>query len=152
MHLTEFEWGIIGVVASLGIGAIIFFLKGIYTKNEKQSDDIQDIQKNYATRDELNDATKALRNERQGISNKIEAHEKDIQHIKQTYVTEEKLQGLKEELRSDIKELASNVEDIRKNFLTEARFINTQVKTEQKLDKMYDLLLLLKGVGFNDKE
>lgn len=80
---------------------------------------------------------------------KQDEHEKDISHIKVTYVTKNELRELKEETSSGINKLQRDVEEIKDNTLTKADFFRLQANTDKKLDKMYDLILELRGGSKN---
>lgn len=140
-ELRAFDWMLICIAVSSLAGLAVFFFKNIFHKNDKQSDDINGIQKDYAQRAELNNATAALRAESKAMDAKISEHQKAINRIEKTYVTKDELRELKTEFREEIKKLAADVDIIKNNYLTESRFIRSQSATDQKLDKMYDLLL-----------
>lgn len=80
---------------------------------------------------------------------KTDEHDKDINQIKQTYVTKAELEAVRTEIRDDVSELAADVKEIKEKSLTKADFYRTQTATEQKMDKMYDLLLKM-SKGGND--
>lgn len=80
---------------------------------------------------------------------KTDEHDKDINQIKQTYVTKAELEAVRTEIRDDVSELGADVKEIKEKSLTKADFYRTQTATEQKIDKMYDLLLKL-SKGGND--
>lgn len=72
-------------------------------------------------------------------------HEKDINYIKLTYVTKDELKELKEETASGISKLQKDVEEIKDNTLTKADFFRLQANTDKKLDKLYDVILEMRG-------
>lgn len=76
---------------------------------------------------------------------KQDEHEKDIHHIKLTYVTKDELKELKEETANGIGKLQRDVEEIKDNTLTKADFYRMQANTDQKIDKIYDLMLRIGG-------
>ncbi|MEG0020544.1 MAG: hypothetical protein RR846_08835 [Oscillospiraceae bacterium] len=73
---------------------------------------------------------------------RTEEHGKDIQRIKQTYVE-------KKDFETRTEKLTQDVSDIKENFLTKEDFYRSQSNVDKKLDKMYDLLLELKGAPHN---
>lgn len=72
-------------------------------------------------------------------------HEDDINHIKLTYVTKDELKELKEETSSGLEKLQKDVEEIKDNTLTKADFYRLQSGTDNKIDKIYDLLIKMGG-------
>ncbi|MFV0497474.1 MAG: hypothetical protein ACK5L0_04775 [Candidatus Fimivivens sp.] len=105
------SWWVLTMVASLAIGAIIYFLKRTMST--------------------------------------VDNHGKDIQSIQLTYVTKDEMKTLKAETADELSEIQSTVGDIKDKYLTKDDFYRTQAKTEQKLDKMYDLLLSMSKGGNN---
>lgn len=113
-------WMITTTVAGLAIGTIVYFLKRTMSK--------------------------------------VDSHDGDITNIKLTYVTKTELGELKEDLSSSVEKLEDaistsvgklekDVSGIKDKYLTKEDFYRTQAKTEQKLDKMYDLLLKISQRG-----
>ncbi len=76
---------------------------------------------------------------------KQDKHEEQINFIKQTYVTQEQLKEFKEETNGFLNKLQKDVEDIKENSLKKSDFLRQQAVTDQKLDKMYDLILEIRG-------
>lgn len=52
-----------------------------------------------------------------------------------------------ETAKNEIKTVRRMVEDVKDNYLTKEDFLREQVKTENKLDKIMDILMELKGGG-----
>lgn len=77
--------------------------------------------------------------------NKQDKHEEDINHIKLTYVTRDQLKEFKEETNSVLGKLQQDVEAIKDNTLTKADFYRLQAATDKKLDKLYDLMIEIRG-------
>lgn len=73
--------------------------------------------------------------------NKQDCHDDDINHIKLTYVTKDDLKDVKSEFAKNTDKLQKDVEEIKANCLTKKDFIYQQTKTDQKIDKIYDLLV-----------
>ena len=69
---------------------------------------------------------------------RTDEHEKSIQHIKLTYVE-------KTDFEKQTKKLTDDVSDIKENFLTKEDFYRSQANVDKKLDKIYDLILAMKG-------
>lgn len=65
---------------------------------------------------------------------KQDKHEEDINKIKLTYVT-----------KDELKEVKDNVEDIKERMLTKQDYYRLQTQTEQKIDKIYDVLIKNRG-------
>ena len=76
---------------------------------------------------------------------KQDDHEKQINMIKQTYVTQTQLKEFKEETSSVLNKLQKDIEDIKENSLKKADFMREQAVTDKKLDKVYDLILEIRG-------
>ena len=66
---------------------------------------------------------------------KQDQHEADINHIKLTYVT------------TSMDKLQKDVEEIKENTLSKADFYRSQAKTDDKMDKIYDMLIELSKKG-----
>lgn len=54
---------------------------------------------------------------------------------------------MRTEIRDDVSELGIDVKEIKENTLTKADFYRTQSANEQKMDKMYDILLEIRKGG-----
>ena len=72
-------------------------------------------------------------------------HERDINHIKLTYVTRDQLKEFKEESNGVLDKLQKDVESIKDTTLTKADFYRIQSATDKKLDKIYDLMVKIRG-------
>lgn len=81
---------------------------------------------------------------------KQDKHEEDINHIKLTYVTKDELKEVKEETTTGINKLQKDVEEIKDKSLTKADFYRLQTNTDNKIDKIYDLLIKMGG-GKNER-
>ncbi len=127
MELSPFEWMAIGILGTLGLSIIAFFVKGLFKKQEKHEEITTDIRLTFASKDE------------------VKGHERDINHIKQTYVSKDDLREFKAEIRGETQKLGADVEEIKKNYLTKADYLHHQRRTEDKMDLMYKILLELKG-------
>lgn len=82
--------------------------------------------------------------------NTQDTHSKDINRIKLTYVTKEELKETKEGLSADIKLTQVDVKEIKEQMLSKQDYYRLQTQTEQKIDKIYDLLLKQRG-DYNGK-
>jgi len=148
-ELTTFNWMIICLGFSCVTGIAVFFLKNLFTNHEKHNDDISDIQKEFATRNELNNATATLRGENKNIVEKLDNQEHEIHLIKQTYATKDDVKEIRAELRDETKALSADVAEIKKNCLTKDDFYRRMVDFERKQEKIYDFLLEQNGGGKN---
>jgi uncharacterized membrane protein YhiD involved in acid resistance len=83
------------------------------------------------------------------IINRADQHEKDISEIKRTYVTKDEMKEIKDELRGENKKLSADISEIKENYLTKDDYYRRQVETDRRLDRIYDLLLELKGDSKN---
>ncbi|CDC79769.1 putative uncharacterized protein [Clostridium sp. CAG:964] len=72
---------------------------------------------------------------------KQDKHEEDINHIKLTYVNKEELKELKNDTNKGLEKLQQDVDDIKSNTLTKKEFMQSTNKLENKIDKMYDLMI-----------
>jgi len=75
------------------------------------------------------------------VFNRTDDHEKDISEIKRTYVTKDELKEIKTELRDENRKLTADVAEIKDNYLTKEDYFRTQMSTERKLDRIYELLI-----------
>lgn len=75
-------------------------------------------------------------------------HEKDINEIKRTYVNKDELKEFKNDVNKGLDKLQRDVDSIKENTLTRREFLQSQSKTENKIDKIYDLLI--RGRNKND--
>lgn len=76
---------------------------------------------------------------------KTDDHDKDIQDIKRTYVTKDELKDFKSEFKESLNKISDDVEGIKENCLSKRDFYRVQAKSDEKIDKMYDLLLKMNG-------
>ncbi len=139
MNFDAGTWWVVAGIAGIAITIITYFLKRTISKVDEHDKDIGQVKQTYATVSKVDELDKDISQIKQLCASvsKIEEHSKDINHIKQTYVTEAKL----ESVRADIKE-------IKENALTKADFYRVQQVSdrkvegmEQKIDKMYMLLM-----------
>lgn len=77
--------------------------------------------------------------------NTVDGHDRDINEIKRTYVTKGELKETRDELKDGLEKVSSDVEEIKENCLSKRDYYRVQAKTEEKIDKMYDLLLQMNG-------
>ena len=77
----------------------------------------------------------------------VDAHEKDINHIKQTYVEKSELEKVRTEIRGDMAGVQADIVGMKDTFLTKEDFYRSQAAVDKKLDKIYDLILAMKGGG-----
>lgn len=82
--------------------------------------------------------------------NTQDMHSKDINKIKLTYVTKDELKEVKSGLSDDIKKTQSDVKEIKEQMLMKQDYYRLQTQTEQKIDKIYDLLLKYHGGGHDE--
>lgn len=75
----------------------------------------------------------------------VDRHDQAINHIQMTYVTKDELKDVKGELKGSLDKVSSDVEEIKENCLSKRDYYRLQNKTEEKIDKMYDLLLQMNG-------
>lgn len=76
---------------------------------------------------------------------KVDNHDTDINHIKQTYVAKEEMDKVRSELRGDITGMTDDISRMKDVFLTKEDFYRSQAAVDKKLDKIYDLILQMKG-------
>lgn len=72
---------------------------------------------------------------------KQDKHEEEINHIKLTYVTKDDLKDVKRELTGTTQKLQKDIEEIKENCLTKKDFIREHAQLEDKVDKIYDILV-----------
>lgn len=77
----------------------------------------------------------------------VDGHDKDINHIKQTYVEKPELEKVRTEIRSDIADVKDDIVGMKDTYLTKEDFYRSQAAVDRKLDKIYDLILEIKGGG-----
>lgn len=68
------------------------------------------------------------------VIDEVDKNKSDIGVIKTTYVQ-----------KSDFDEVKNEVTKVKENYLTKDDFYREQLKTEQKLDKIMDILMEMKG-------
>ncbi|MDL2294915.1 hypothetical protein LJC60_09895 [Ruminococcaceae bacterium OttesenSCG-928-D13] len=131
VQIPEWAWGIFGALATLALGVIAYFIKGLAAKPEKQEGELNQIKLGYATKEE------------------VKAQGADINIIKQTYVNKEELREFKKEIRGETAKLTSDVEEIKANYLTKGDYLHYQARSDDKLENMYRILLEIKGGSGN---
>jgi uncharacterized protein YfcZ (UPF0381/DUF406 family) len=151
-ELTSFNWIVICIAFSIVAGVAVFFLKDVFAKNNRQSDEINDIQKDYATRSELNNTANAIRAESRGVTEKLAQVERDIGFIKQTYATKDDVKDMRAELRNETKALAADVAEIKENYIRKDDFYRVTADIQRNLQKVYDFLIRRERGNDNGKE
>lgn len=79
--------------------------------------------------------------------NTQDEHERAIKEIREKYATNEKLTEVRNGLSENVKKTQLDIEDIKERMLTKQDYYRLQTQTEQKIDKIYDLLLKYHGGG-----
>jgi hypothetical protein len=82
MTLTPFEWSVLGAVAALAIGLIIFFLKRTMSTVDAHEKDIAEGKLTFATKAELKDLKAEMRDETKSLTD-------DVAEIKENYLTKD---------------------------------------------------------------
>lgn len=77
--------------------------------------------------------------------NQTDEHDKAIKEIQLTYVTKKELKEVKNNTEKTLDKLQADIEEIKEQSLTKADFYRQQTKTENKIDKIYDLLIQQSG-------
>lgn len=77
--------------------------------------------------------------------NTVDGHDRDINEIKRTYVTKGELKETRDELKDGLEKVSSDVEEIKENCLSKRDYYRVQAKTEEKIDKIYDILMKMNG-------
>ena len=77
--------------------------------------------------------------------NTVDEHDRDINEIKRTYVTKGELKETRDELKDGLEKVSSDVEEIKENCLSKRDYYRVQAKTEEKIDKIYDILMKMNG-------
>lgn len=73
--------------------------------------------------------------------NEADRHDKEIKEIQLSYVTKDELKDVKNDLNKSIGKLQTDVEQIKESCLTKPDFYRSQMQTDKKIDKIYDLLI-----------
>ena len=71
--------------------------------------------------------------------NEADRHDKEIKEIQLSYVTKDELKDVKNDLNKSIGKLQTDVEQIKESCLTKPDFYRSQMQTDKKIDKIYDL-------------
>ncbi len=79
MLLTEFEWVVVGVLASLALGAIVYFLKRTMGAVDTHEKDINEGKRTYATKADLKELKTEMRDETKTLA-------EDVAEIKDNYL------------------------------------------------------------------
>ncbi len=91
---------------------------------------------------------------------KVDTHGDKIQHIEKTYVEETALDvkisavecriaEVKDENKKSSDNMTKDIASIRDKYLTKEDFYRSQADTNKKLDRIYDLILEMKGANGN---
>lgn len=79
-------------------------------------------------------------------------HDKAIKEIQLTYVTKSELKEVKDSTQRTLDKQQKNIEEIKDQMLTKADFFRMQTKTDNKIDKIYDLLIQQRAGGNGNGE
>ncbi len=82
--------------------------------------------------------------------NQADRHDKEIKGIQLTYVTKDELKEVKESTQRSLDKQQNSIEEIKDQMLTKADFYRQQTKTDNKIDKIYDLLISQQGGKSDD--
>lgn len=72
MNLTPFEWLVIGIVFSVGIGIVGYFLKRTMNRTDRHDDKINDFPQKYVTKAELKEFKGEIRGETAKLTGAVE--------------------------------------------------------------------------------
>lgn len=73
--------------------------------------------------------------------NQVDKQGKDIVEIQKTYVTKEEFKDFKLDINKAINKIQTDIEQIKDNCLAKGDFYRSQMQTDKKIDKIYDLLI-----------
>lgn len=108
----------VGTVFTVAIGIISYFLKRTMSDIDRHGVAISDIQKNYVRRAEMEQKEKELRDDFQKNNDAI---------------------------LEAIQRLTDEVKDVQVNYINKDDFFKESVRTEQKVDKILDLIIEDRG-------
>lgn len=136
MEFGADTWWLFGLLVTACVGAISYFLKRTMSVQDEHGKELKQFKDNFVSKSDLKDF-------KDGINKNLakqDEHDKDINHIKQTYVSKEELKEFKDDNNKKLEKIQTDVDDIKSNTLTRKEFLNIQSKTENKLDRIYEIL------------
>ncbi|WP_418441498.1 hypothetical protein [Candidatus Allofournierella excrementavium] len=112
-------WWLIGILltALMGIvGALVS--RSIFLQLDKNSADIKEVRENYTTRT---------------------SHQKDLEAMRRD------MKEMRTEMRTEMRQMSEDVKDIKENGVRREEYLRSQLKLENKLDRLMELMM--KGAG-----
>lgn len=80
---------------------------------------------------------------------KTDEHDKDINIIKQNYVRQDDFKAYQSQSREDIKQLTADINELKEKCLFREDFFRSQASTDQKIDRIYDMVYQMNKGGAN---
>ena len=112
-------WWLVGILltALLGVvGALVS--RSIFLQLDKNSADIKEVRENYTTRT---------------------SHQKDLDAMRRD------MKEMRTEMRTEMRQMSEDVKDIKENGVRREEYLRSQLKLENKLDRLMELMM--KGVS-----
>lgn len=120
MEFTAGAWWLVTLLVGTAVTALSFYLKRTASKVDEHDREIPRLTRS---------------------ADKVEEHEKQIAEIQRTYVTKDEMSAMRKEIKDELKKISGDVAEIKASTLSKADFIRTSTRTDEKIDKLYDLLV-----------
>ncbi len=75
----------------------------------------------------------------------VDRHEEDISRMKDEFVTKTECNALQDGLRTDMRKLSAGIDALRENGIRRDDFVREIADLNRRQDRVYDILLELKG-------
>ncbi len=112
--MNDWIFWAVEIIATLVIGALGFFLKGTINKNNSNSDEINDLKLNSATRCEI-----------EKLSDKFVS-------LNDKYATKEEVR----EIKNQMTEMGKDIKSIKDETVKSGDFVRIMTRLEDKIDKL----------------
>lgn len=120
MEFTAGAWWLVTLLVGAVTAVLSFYLKRTANKVDEHDREIPRLTRS---------------------ADKVEEHEKQIAEIQRTYVTKDEMSAMRKEIKDELRKISGDVAEIKASTLSKADFIRTSARTDEKIDKLYDLLV-----------
>lgn len=134
MQLTPFEWTLIGIVGSLALAMITYFVKTLASKPEKHESDINTIKQTFATKEEVKNLVEEVHTIKRCYASKDDVKEMRAE-------LKEDAKAMKSELQKELKQLTDDVGEIKDKVLYKDDFYRTIVDLDRRVEKLQTYLI-----------
>lgn len=130
---------IIGALSPFIFGIIGYFIKKMMNSHDRHTEKINDIEKNYVKKEELDLKEKDLKKEiKESTEDKIRYVKEDIEEVKKL------ADSTSEKTMNAINELKEEIKKVQLEYINKEDFFQTTAKLSSQMEKLTDMFIEIK--------